>query len=449
MKHLQLISITCVFCVASASGQESRTEITKWQDGKHAAVSITFDDSTINQFRIALPLLNERGLPATFFVITGEIPRSRHHPTFVGRPIMEILRESETVPTNKDNALERSSMLRYLGEVQRVDVVLKNFRPNSAGGQIEKGDFAPIDAVLAALRQTGETYVLKPSVSVRSQEAGRPLAAQTGGLSWDEFRRYAAQGHEFANHLVSHAHTPGLDEANILYEAEKAREDLRAQLGEKHTFSIESAYGIHDERVRRILVPRFHVTRNWTPDEFMDDIMRGDSRDPAQMKKPYVQWQRGVRTNTPLQEMTGWVDKSLATGTWLVLVIHGVEGIGYEPVATDKLRAYFDYMKAQQDRLWVATFQDATKYARERMRSTVTAKRVGEAIEVSVTHSLDPKLYDLPLTARTSVPADWTSVQFRQGSVTRTLPVQRETGNSHVMYRIAPNGGVARLARGK
>ena len=94
-------------CVAPASAQEPRTEITKWQDGKLAAVSITFDDSTINQFRIALPMLNERGLPATFFVITGEIPGSEYRPMFVGRPIMDIIRESAKVPTNKDNALER------------------------------------------------------------------------------------------------------------------------------------------------------------------------------------------------------------------------------------------------------------------------------------------------------------------------------------------------------
>jgi peptidoglycan/xylan/chitin deacetylase (PgdA/CDA1 family) len=440
-----------VTCLAPVSGQESATEITKWPDGKLAAVSITFDDSTINQFRIALPLLNERGLPATFFVITGEIPGSKYLPTFVGRPIMEIIRESATVPTNAQNALERSSMLRYLGEVQRVEVVLKSFRPNSAGGLIEKRDFAHFDSVLAALRQTGETHAVgsKPLAPVRSQEDGRPSAAHPGGLSWDELRKVAAQGHEIANHLVSHAHTPGLDEANIRYEAEKAEEDLRAQVGAKHTFSIESAYGIHDARVEKILVPRFPLTRNWVSDEFMDGIFRGDPRDPAQMKKPYVQWQRGPVSKTPIEEMTGWIDKSLATGTWLVLVIHGVEGIGWEPVASANLRSYFDYMKAREDRLWVATFQDAAKYARERMKSNVTTKHAGEAIEVSVSHSLDPKLYDLPLTARTTVPAAWTSAQFTQGKVARTLLVQREGDKPYVMYRVAPNSEVARLTQSK
>ncbi len=282
---------------------------------------------------------------------------------------------------------------------------------------------------------------------VRSQEEGRPPAIQPGGLTWDELRKVAAQGHEIANHLVSHAHTPGLDEANIRHEAEGAAEDLRAQMGAKHTFSIESAYGIHDARVEKILVPRFPLTRNWVSDNFMDGIFRGDPRDPGQMTKPYVQWQRGPLSKTPLEEMTGWVDTSLATGTWLVLVIHGVEGIGWEPVPVARLRAYFDYLKAREDRLWVATFQDAAKYARERMASTVTTKHAGDAIEVSVVHSLDPNLYDLPLTARTLLPAQWASARFTQGKITRNLAVQRDGDNFYVMYRVAPNGGVVRLTR--
>ena len=147
--------------------------------------------------------------------------------------------------------------------------------------------------------------------------------------------------------------------------------------------------------------------------------------------------------------MIGWVDKSLAAGTWLVLVIHGVEGIGWEPVPAANLRAYFDYMKANEQRLWVATFRDAGKYARERMSSKVTTSQSGDVVEVTVNHSLDPRLYNLPLTARTTVPAEWTSAEFIQGKTTLTLPVNQEGGSSFVLYRIVPNGGTARLRRGK
>lgn len=440
-------SCLCFLALGTMRAQEVRTEIAKWQDAKHAAVSITFDDSTINQFRVALPMLNERGLPATFFVVTGEIPGSENRPMFVGRPIMEIIRESAKVPTSKENALERSSMLRYLGEVQRVQSVLDNFAPNSAAGRIERGDFAYFDKVLALLRESGVTYGLKPMPPVRSQETDRPLALQPGGLTWDELRRAGKQGHEIGNHLVSHAHTPGLDEANILYEAMKADEDIRAQMGVDHAFSIEASYGIHDPRVEKILVPRFPLTRNWVTDSSMDGIFRGDSRDPAAAKKEYVQWQRGPLSKTTVSDMTGWIDKSTATGAWLVLVIHGVEGIGWEPVSAANLRTYFDYIKANEDRLWVATFRDAGKYVRERLASKATSRQDGDTIEVSVTHSLDPSLYNLPLTARTYVPPHWTSVQVRQGSAIVTVPVRREGDAAYATYRISPNTNPARISR--
>ena len=62
------------------------TQITKWQYGKTGAVSLTYDDGSINQFRIAVPIMDSFNFPATFFIITGEIPGSRYHGTFIGRP---------------------------------------------------------------------------------------------------------------------------------------------------------------------------------------------------------------------------------------------------------------------------------------------------------------------------------------------------------------------------
>ena len=456
MKYISICLLSGVLAVASVSGQAPQTEITKWQDGKQAAVAITFDDSTLNQFRMALPALNERGLHGTFFIVTAEIPGAKYPPTFVGRPIMTILRESATVPTTKDNVLERSSVIRYLADIERVEAAwpptgMSGYNPNT---QIKAGDYSTIEAALARLRATGVNYTAggKPWVPVRSQEQGRPLGAQPGGLTWDEMKRYVAQGHEMANHALTHPQLPVMDEANILYEVDKARENIREQLGEKYTFSIEAPYGIDDARVRSLLINRFPLTRNWVSDAdavFMDGIMRGNNRDPAASKLEYVQWQRGPVPATTMDEMTGWVDTSIAHGIWLVLVIHGIEGLGSSALPIDRVRTYFDYIKAHESGLWVATYMDGGKYVRERMKSAVSSKQVGQAIEVTVTHSLDPKLYDLPLTARTTVPAQWTSVQFTQGKVTRTIPVQQEAGHASVMYRVVPNGGVVRLERGR
>src|SRR5262245_42193167 len=110
----KLLAGSFMLVFAARAADVPRTEITKWQDGKDACISLTFDDSSINQFRVDIPLLNERGIPGTFFIIAGGIQGSKYQPTFVGRPMMEIIRESATTPTNEQNALERLSLLNYL-----------------------------------------------------------------------------------------------------------------------------------------------------------------------------------------------------------------------------------------------------------------------------------------------------------------------------------------------
>jgi peptidoglycan/xylan/chitin deacetylase (PgdA/CDA1 family) len=434
-------------CVLAAGGglfaQEPRTQITKWQDGKEACVSLTFDDSSINQFRIGMPLLNERGLPGTFFIETGMFEGSRNKPAFVGRPIMDIIRESERVPTSRENALERTSLLNYLRTIQQSPEI-SEFNAQRLGRLIRENDWVGlgkiVDGFMAKLRATGKTYV--------AQGVTRPPSPWPDQTTWDDLRRYAAMGHEFANHSITHPYMPALDEANIVYEIEASRQDMLEQLGPKHTFSIEAPYGIDDPRVSTPIRTRFPIARNWVLDSFMDGILRGDKRDPRQSAKEYMQWQRGPAAKTSLDEMKGWVNTSLETGIWLVLVFHGIEGIGYEALPTEIVRAYLDFIREQQTRVWVATYQDGAKYTRERHNSTVTSKAAGEAIEVTVTQTLDPKLYDLPLTAKTKIPADWLVVRFRQGNETRWIPIQRENGETFVLYRVAPNGVPATLSRG-
>ena len=438
MKHIT--SILLLSLPVLWAQEAPLTEITKWQDGKQACVSLTFDDNSINQFRIGIPLLNERSLPGTFFVITGTVPGSKYRASFVGRPPMEIIRESEKASTNSVNVFERASLLNYLRTAQRVPEI-SDFNAQSLGRYVRENKLDEmskiIDGFMAKLRQTGAAYAVRD----------RPAPEGGERFTWDDFRRYASQGHEIASHTVTHPYMPVLDEANMAYEIDKSLEDIREQMGSRHTFSLECPYGIHEAWVRPHAESRVPLTRNWVSDKFMDEIMRGNRRDPKTSTHEYVQWQRGPVAKESLDTMKGWIDTSLGHGIWLVMVFHGIEGIGYEALPTEIVRGYLDYIKEREGRLWVATFQDGAKYARERMSSKVTSQRSGDAIDVTVTHSLDPKWYDLPLTAKTMIPADWKVVRFRQGKDVRWIPIHREAGKTFVLYRLAPNGGVVRLEK--
>jgi peptidoglycan/xylan/chitin deacetylase (PgdA/CDA1 family) len=442
MKQFAKSVVPAFFLALPLCAQTPGSEIAKWQDGKDACVSITFDDSSINQFRIAVPLLNERRLPGTFFIVTGDIQGSKYQPAFAGRPIMDIIRESEEVPTTKENMFERTAMLNYLQTVQQVPE-LRGFSAQNLERPIARADLpalaAAIDPLLAKLRQSGVAY----ATGARKSAVGDRRYV----LTWDEMRRHMAEGHEMANHSITHPFMPALDEANIAYELDKSKQEMLEQLGPKSTFSVEAPYGIDDPRVKDVVASRFPLTRNWVLDDFMDGFLRDDRHDPTQSKKEYVQWQRGPLSRTTLAEMKGWVDTSQAHGIWLVLVIHGIEGIGWESLTTETVRSYYDYIAEREGHLWIATFQDGAKYARERHNSAIATKASGDRIEVMVTHSLDKTLYDLPLTVKTPIPADWKLVRFQQGQDVRWLPVHHEGDAAYVMYRIAPNGQPATLEK--
>ncbi len=56
---------------SAISSAEIEWRICTWPQGKQAALTLTFDDGTLDQYEVALPLLEEYGLEATYFLITG------------------------------------------------------------------------------------------------------------------------------------------------------------------------------------------------------------------------------------------------------------------------------------------------------------------------------------------------------------------------------------------
>ena len=425
-----------IACSAIAHGQVGRTEITKWQYGKSGAVSLTYDDGTINQFRVAVPIMDTFGFPATFFIITGNIPGSQYHGTFVGRPTKTIIEETASIPTNRDNFLERASAIPFLGDQGAIDDQTRAGEVYDEGKNVEQA-YQLLDECYAKVRQgafpRGEEHEASP--------------ASLNNITWEELRTLSQRGYEFASHTVTHPRLAVLDDANLAYELEKSRQDILDHLGFKHTFSVECPYGTENERAVHSALLRYQVARNHMPDAFVDDLDRWNNMDPAASREEYVRWQRGPLTETPMGLMKSWVDKTAAQDNiWLVLVFHGVDGVGWKPKTAAELRDYFGYVKSKADRLWVATFQDVTKYMRERMHGQVFSYGDGDVISVVLRSDLTDVSYDLPLTLKTYVPSSWQTAEVRQGKQTKQVIVGRDNSMSYVLYQAVPNAEVVTLS---
>ncbi|MBS1525176.1 MAG: polysaccharide deacetylase family protein [Bacteroidetes bacterium] len=384
-------SLCSIFAVSQA--QTGTTTVTEWQYGKNGAVSLTYDDASRHQFTRALPIMERLKLPATFFVITGPITGSKYHGKFIGRPVKEIIRESATIPTNDQNFLERCSAAGYLGYKGTISYHTR------AGSAYDSGHkdraFKLMDSLYAKVRNGDFPKGYEPC----------PEYLQAEGSSWEDFKKDAAKGYEIASHSITHATMPGLDSVNIAYELTKSKEDILNHLGPKYTFSCEVPYGYENERVMRIAYQFYPAFRNRMPEPWLKEIDRASRKIPHPNDKDYVQWQRGATTKTPLPMMKSWVDTAYnSKDMWLVLVFHGVDSLGYEALNHQLLDEYFQYIKGKEDKLWIATFGDATKYMREREAAKVNSTEKAGKIMVTLTHSLDKKMYYLPLTLKLMCP---------------------------------------------
>ena len=410
------------------------TEIVKWKGNKVAAISITYDDASINQFRQALPIMDTLGFKGTFFINTADIPGSQYAPKFVGRPLPEIIKETAKSSTIAENLFERASALRFLEIENAIEL------HNQAGSLFEQNKISAaykvVDDAYAAVRKKKSTSEI------------RPVLLKPPFITWEEIKAFAANGHEFGSHTISHPRLAVLDEPNMLYELEKCKEEIQNQLGVEHTFSAECPFGTENERVMEYAYKIHHALRNRMPEPWLEELNRGSNKQPGTAGKEYVQWQRGPLTKTPMSLMKSWVDTLLVHNNfWLVLTFHGVDGIGWEPKPHQELKEFFTYIKKHEEKLWVATFGEATKYMRERMSASAKVEKQDDKILVTLSHTLDKNQYAVPLTLKTYVNPDWKEILARQGNKSETVSPSSDDVGTYVLYQAIPNGGVVELSR--
>lgn len=422
------IFIIIAFEVSSTSfGQ---TEICKWPFNKSGAVSITYDDGYITQFKKAMPVMDKLHFPGTFFIVTGEMPGSTYRPKFVGRPVKDIINESKTSPTDKDNFFERASAIRFLGYRGTLDYFFR------AGVEFENGKKEEAYRIIDTAYGQVRAGKLEPGIDTSDE------AAATALNTWEEFKEYSNRGHEISCHSISHPFFAILDEANMHYELEKSKEDILNHLGAKNTFSAEIPFGTEDSRVMKYAVESkiFPAYRNIMPDSFVHEINRGYKEAPGNSEKEYVQWQRGPLSKTPMSLMKSWVDTvTNHNNIWLVLVFHGVDSIGWEPINHTELDTYFTYIKNREDKLWVATFGDVTKYIRERMNTKAEEVKGSNKISISLKNSLGKSKNDVLLTLKTYLLPEWSTVSIKQGNQTQPAKILEDNKGKYVIYQAMPN----------
>jgi peptidoglycan/xylan/chitin deacetylase (PgdA/CDA1 family) len=421
-KLLPVLLIGLAFSCAEPNPIAGTSEITKWPEGKTGAISVTYDDGIINQFTIAKPIMDSLGLPATFYIITGKVDGSGKG-KFIGRDPKEIIRETASSKTDSSNFFERASLIAFTGTTEAEDYHAR------AGSLFES------EKIQEAYKLIDEGYEkIRTGKMVNTGEVVfHNNSADT--TSWEQYKSYASQGHEIASHTVTHPKLAVLDEVNMLYELEQSKADLSKFIGEESIFSAEGPYGTENERVMEYAHKIYPSLRNRMPETWLEEINRGSKVEPGVSEKEYVQWQRGLLTRHSFDDMKAWIDTTMNhDNIWLVLVIHGVENLGWEAKTRNELKDYFSFMKTTENELWIETFRDVTKYVQARQNTTVTSTLENGKITISLDSDLDPSIYSVPLTIKTYIPDNWTGAK---NSDQKTLSIQTDAKGKYILLPLS------------
>jgi hypothetical protein len=187
----------------------------------------------------------------------------------------------------------------------------------------------------------------------------------------------------------------------------------------------------------------YPALRNRMPASYLAEINRSGKKLPYEFNTEYIQWQRGPVRSVSMSTMKSWVDTCLThDNIWLVLVFHGVDGIGWEPRTGNELNEYFTYMKQYESNLWIAPFGEVTKYIRERTSVKTGSRLSGDTIAIDFTSNLSPADYHVPLTLKTYIDKSWSQAilhRLNHSPENETLKINQDIYGHYVMYTALPS----------
>ena len=236
-------------------------------------------------------------------------------------------------------------------------------------------------------------------------------------LSWARWREVLELGHEVGNHSLNHTRLHELDDKALDREVNQAFHIMTEKLGvPPFTFCCPGG----TRKTDRVLAKIREHHQTYRDREF---VYGGSRWSPAIADK--------------------WVDDAIRWRSWIVPMFHGIsEGYDHFPCVDDLYR-HLQYIKDREDQIWVDTFGRITRYIRERDSAHLAARAKGEGVIIKLTTSLDPDLYDEPLTVIVPVSGVVDAAASREGEK-KPLPV--EFDRERILLEVRPGEAPVSLA---
>jgi peptidoglycan-N-acetylglucosamine deacetylase len=122
---------------------------------------------------------------------------------------------------------------------------------------------------------------------------------------------------------------------------------------------------------------------------------------------------------------------------WGVFVFHGVGGqwLSVKNQTFDELATYLQ----GHSEIWTATFGDVVRYIQETKGLDIEAgESTSHRVQFTLTWSVDPKIYDLPVTVKWILPSSWRSFAAEADGRPLTSPPAAESNSKTLLLDVPP-----------
>ncbi|MCP4785490.1 MAG: polysaccharide deacetylase family protein [Fuerstiella sp.] len=276
-----------------------------------------------------------------------------------------------------------------------------------------------------------------------------PPAQPAGTMgTWADWKFMHAAGHEIGSHTYSHSdlRADKLDPsrtrsgADPEYELHQAIVSIEEHIGVR-PISINPAFGPPAGQLLGLFQKHYPVVRG---DDDAEQV-------PAQHQD-----------TATADYLIGRLNLAIAENKWLLVAGHGIRTElgreaeadpdfikngkrrdGYRPVEYAVMEALCKQVNQQRDKLFIGCYGDVGRYVRERNAVNIEVVKESESgFVVDVTHSLDPEVFDYPLTLKISLKEADRVDSVTQGDT--RLELTRHNGE--VIVNVKPNGGEVRCS---
>ncbi len=260
------------------------------------------------------------------------------------------------------------------------------------------------------------------------------------GLNWGQWRQVAEQGHEIGSHTVNHSSLTNLTEIEIRKELSLSQEMINQNIPSQSCISFCYPSNKYNENVISLVGEYYTAARK--AGGFMNTYDELNSlliNDIGSFDNLHYYLNCADEFTSVSEKLDCFSQSVESINAWIVFHWHTVQDqeIGLFTKFLDGL--------ISKD-IWVDTIGTVSRYMTEKIASTISVVvENSNEIKINVTHSLDPLIYNVPLTIRSSVPQSWAKVQITHENNAQIIEPVMEPDGALVYYNIIPNSGLVQL----